>query len=74
MEINIPKGNSENYVEALMNATEDIKLRAEEIIGDVGGQTAITITINLNPHEIPTYDVYKTFIAGWKLIKKEESV
>jgi hypothetical protein len=71
--INIVKHTSQSYIEALCEAADEIKLRAEEIIGDVDGQQNITVRINLNPHEVVTIDVFKTFISGWKQFKKEES-
>jgi hypothetical protein len=64
--IKIPKSTSETYVDALCQAADEIKLRAEEFIGDINGQQSITIAINLNSHEIVTIDVYKTFISGYK--------
>jgi len=64
--IKIPKSTSETYVDALCQAADEIKLRAEEFIGDINGQQSITITINLNSQEIVTIDVYKTFISGYK--------
>lgn len=74
MAIVISKPSSESYIKALCEAADEIKLRAVEIIGDIDGRTNISVNITLNPHEIVTFDVSKTFIAGWKLNKKEESV
>lgn len=69
--ISIPKGSSESYIKALCETADEIKLRAAEIMGDIDGQTSVSITINVNPQEIVTFDVFKTFIGGWKLNKKE---
>ncbi len=66
MSIKIPKSTSETYVDALCQAADEIKLRAEEFIGDINGQQSMTITINLNSQEIVTIDVCKTFISGYK--------
>ena len=74
MAIVISKPSSESYIKALCETADEIKLRAAEIIGDIDGQTSVSITINIQPHEIVTFDVSKTFIGGWKLNKKEESV
>jgi hypothetical protein len=64
--IKVPKNTSETYVDALCQAADEIKLRAEEIIGDIDGQQSITITINLNSQDIVTIDVFKAYISGWK--------
>lgn len=69
----ISKPSSENYIKALCETADEIKLRATEIIGDIDGQTSISITIKMNPQDIVTFDVFKTFIGGWKLNKKGES-
>ena len=66
MSIRLPETTSQSYVEALHQAADEIKLRAEEIIGDIDGQQGITVAIHLNPHEIPTIDVFKTYIPGRK--------
>ena len=71
--ISVPKVSSESYIKALCETADEIKLRAKEIVGDIDGQQSITVTINMNPQEIVTFDVFKTFIGGWKLNKKEES-
>lgn len=64
--MNISKLTSKDYVEALHIAADELKLRAEEIIGDIEGQQSIIVTINFEPGEIVTIDVYKTFISGYK--------
>jgi len=58
----------------LCQAADEIKLRAEEFIGDINGQQSITITINLNSQEIVTIDVYKTFISGYKQTTKMREI
>lgn len=72
---------SESYVDALCDAADEIKLRAKEIVGDIDGQQSITVTINMNPGEIITIDVFKSFVSAykkrmridneWNVIKKE---
>lgn len=72
---------SESYVDALCDAADEIKLRAKEIVGDIDGQQSITVTINMNPGEIITIDVFKSFVSAykkrmridneWDVIKKE---
>ena len=64
--MNISKPTSKDYVEALHIAADELKLRAEEIIGDIEGQQSIIVTIKFRPDEIVTIDVYKTFISGYK--------
>ena len=66
MSIKLPEITSQSYVEALHQAADEIKLRAEEIIGDIDGQQGIAVAIHLNPHEIPTINVFKTYIPGRK--------
>lgn len=75
MSIKVPRTTTESYVEALYEAADEIKLRAKEIIGDIDGQLGVSISININPHEVVTIDVFKNFISGWKQQKlnKEES-
>lgn len=64
---------SENYVDALCDAADEIKLRAKEIVGDIEGQRSITITINMDPGEIITIDVFKSFVSAYKKrMRKEE--
>lgn len=48
MSIKIPKSTSETYVDALCQAADEIKLRAEEFIGDINGQQSITIKLELS--------------------------
>lgn len=57
---------SENYVDALCDAADEIKLRAKEIVGDIDGQRRITVMINMNPGEIITIDVFKSFVSAFK--------
>lgn len=57
------------------------KLRAKEMVGDIDGQRSITVTINMDPGEIITIDVFKSFVSAykkqmridneWNVIKKE---
>lgn len=73
MSIKLPKITSQSYVETLHQAADEIKLRAEEIIGDIDGQQGITVTIHLNSNEIATIDVLKTYISGWKQRKMNDA-
>jgi len=57
---------SESYVDALCDAADEIKLRAKEMVGDIDGQRSITVTINMNPGEIITIDVFKSFVSAYK--------
>ena len=81
MSIRTISPTSESYVDALCDAADEIKLRAKEIVGDIDGQQSITVTINMNPGEIITIDVFKSFVSAykkrmridneWNVIKKE---
>jgi hypothetical protein len=73
MPIRVPKATRESYVDALIQAVEEIKLRADEIIGDIDGQKRIDISFSVDPFEITEISVYKTFISGYKQNNKEES-
>lgn len=66
MSIRTTPPTSEDYVDALCDAADEIKLRAKEIIGDINGQLYITVTINMEPKEIVTIDVSKSFINSYK--------
>lgn len=66
MSIRTTQPTSEDYVDALCDAADEIKLRAKEIIGDINGQLYITVTINMEPKEIATIDVFKSFINSYK--------
>ena len=61
----------ESYVAALIEAAEEIKIRAEEIVGDIDGQKGIDISFSVCPFEITEISVYKTFISGHKQNSKE---
>mgnify|MGYP001195772142 CR=1 len=63
---------SEGYVDALCDAADEIKLRAKEIIGDIDGQQSIKVTINMNPGEIITIDVFKSFVSAYKKRMRKE--
>ena len=81
MSIRTISPTSESYVDALCDAADEIKLRAKEMVGDIDGQQSITVTINMNPGEIITIDVFKSFVSAykkrmgidneWNVIKKE---
>ena len=81
MSIRTISPTSESYVDALCDAADEIKLRAKEMVGDIEGQQSITVTINMNPGEIITIDVFKSFVSAykkrmridneWNVIKKE---
>lgn len=57
---------SENYVDALCDAADVIKLRAKEIVGDIDGQRSISVTIKMEPGEIITIDVFKSFVSSYQ--------
>ena len=61
----------ESYVAALIEAAEEIKIRADEIVGDVDGQRSIDVSFSIQPFEITEISVYKTFISGHKQRTKE---
>lgn len=61
----------ESYVAALIEAAEEIKIRADEIVGDVDGQRSIDISFSVWPHEITEISITKTFISGYKQRTKE---
>lgn len=73
MPIRVTKATRESYVDALIQAVEEIKLRADEIIGDIDGQKGIDISFSIEPFEITEISVCKTFISGYKQNNKEES-
>lgn len=73
MPIRVTKATRESYVDALIQAVEEIKLRADEIIGDIDGQKSIDISFSIEPFEITEISVHKTFISGHKQNNKEES-
>lgn len=65
---------SESYVDALCDAADEIKLRAKEMVGDIDGQRSITVTINMNPGEIITIDVFKSFVSAYKKRMRKEKI
>jgi hypothetical protein len=65
MSIRTTSLTSESYVDALCDAADEIKLRAKEIVGDIDGQRRITVMINMNPGEIITIDVFKSFVSAY---------
>ena len=72
MSIRTISPTSESYVDALCDAADEIKLRAKEMVGDIEGQQSITVTINMNPGEIITIDVFKSFVSGYKKRTRKE--
>ena len=66
MSIRTTSPTSENYVDALCDAADEIKLRAKEIVGDIDGQRSVTVTIKMEPGEIITIDVFKSFVSVYK--------
>lgn len=72
MAIRVTMPDKESYVAALIEAAEEIKIRADEIIGDVGGQKSIDISFSIEPNNITEISVFKTFISGWKQRSKED--
>ena len=73
MAIKVVKPGRESYVAALIEAAEEIKLRADEIVGDVDGQKCIDISFSIQPFEITEISVCKTFISGYKQRTKEDT-
>lgn len=71
MSIRTTSPTSENYVDALCDAADEIKLRAKEIVGDIDGQRSVTVTIKMEPGEIITIDVFKSFVSVYKKRKNE---
>lgn len=71
MAIRVTMPDKESYVAALIQAAEEIKLRADEIVGDIDGQKRIDISFSIWPFEITEISVYKTFISGYKQKTKE---
>ena len=71
MAIKVVKADRESYVLALIQAAEEIKLRADEIVGDIDGQKSIDISFSICPFEITEITVYKTFISGHKQNDRE---
>lgn len=72
MAIKVVKPDRESYVAALIEAAEEIKIRADEIVGDVNGQKSIDISFSIQPFEFTEISVYKTFISGWKQRSRED--
>lgn len=66
MAIRVTMPDKESYVAALIEAAEEIKIRADEIVGDIDGQKSIDISFSIQPFEITEISVYKTFISGHK--------
>ena len=66
MAIRVTMPDKESYVAALIQAAEEIKLRADEIVGDIDGQKGVDISFSICPFEITEITVYKTFISGIK--------
>ena len=66
MAIKVINPDGESYVAALIQAAEEIKIRAEEIVGDIDGQKDIDISFSVRPFEVTEITVYKTFISGHK--------
>ena len=71
MAIRVVKPDKEGYVAALIEAAEEIKLRAEEIVGDVDGQKRIDISFSIRPSEVTDIVINKVFISGFKQGRKE---
>lgn len=66
MAIKVTDANRDNYIAALIQAAEEIKSRADEIVGDIDGQRNIHISFKIRPFEVTDISVRKTFISGWK--------
>lgn len=66
MAIRVTMPDKESYIAALIQAAEEIKLRADEIVGDIDGQKGIDISFSICPFEITEIKVYKTFVSGHK--------
>lgn len=61
----------ESYVAALIEAAEEIKILADEIVGDIAGQKSIDVSFSIWPFEITEISITKTFIVGHKQRTKE---
>ena len=72
MAIKVVTPGREGYVAALIEAAEEIKIRAEEIVGDINGQKGIDISFSIEPNNITEISVFKTFISGWKQRSRED--
>jgi hypothetical protein len=72
MAIRVTTSDKESYVAALIQAAEEIKLRADEIVGDIDGQKGIDINFSIEPNNITEISVFKTFISGWKQRSRED--
>lgn len=71
MAIKVVKPDRESYVAALIEAAEEIKIRADEIVGDLDGQRSIYVSFSILPYEITEISVTKFFISGHKQRTKE---
>lgn len=71
MAIKVVMPTHESYVEALCQAADEIKLRADEMIGEVNGVRQVSISLSINPHEITDIEITKTFISGFLMTMKE---
>jgi hypothetical protein len=66
MAISVNNGTHDGYVNALKEAVEEIKLRADEIIGDVGGQIRVSVAFDIEPGAISDIVVTKHLLSGYK--------
>jgi hypothetical protein len=60
MAIRVEPPTKEGYIEALKSAADEIKNRAEELVGEIDFVKGIAITINVNPFEVSTIVAAKT--------------
>lgn len=66
MAISTPAQTHEGNVALLCQAAEEIKLRADDMIGDVDGVGGITVKINMNPAEAVTIETTKSYFSGYR--------
>ena len=59
----------EYYVQQLKKAAKEIELRAEEIVGDIDGVTAIKLSTELSPDCLTTIIISKEYVSGRKKCK-----
>lgn len=53
--------NREDYIAALKGAAQEIYDRAVEIVGKTSNLKGMSVTIYLNPDDIPSYNIDKDY-------------
>ena len=66
MAITVFQRTHDGYTAALVTAAEEIKLRADDMVGEIDGVRRIMVQIDLTPDEIVTVKTVKFYTAGWK--------